>query len=1148
MSRRPIPQQTQTAQARASDPRLSAWVSAHAGSGKTHVLTQRVVRLLLEGVPPSRILCITYTKAAAANMAKRIFDMLAQWTLLDDDALDVAVAAISGPKLDPATRDFARKLFARAVETPGGLKIQTIHAFCERILHRFPFEANAPAGFRVLDDIQRAELLSQARRETLTRAMREDGSLLEAAQIVARETSGSDFDKLINELLTARALLAEAASDLGATALRRRLGLKNHESLASIEAEMLAGGAPIASWPEIAKRLRQGSDNDAKRAEQLDKAIARAPDVAALDDYLLVFLTLKLEPRGVGEKSKILTKGLREADPGLLELMEAERDRLAGLLEKRNAGRALERSLALIRLGGEVVATFAALKAQHSLLDFDDLIAHTRDLLQRANPSWVLYRLDHQIGHILLDEAQDTSSEQWEILAALAGEFAQEEKPSRRRTLFAVGDEKQSIFSFQGAAPEKFEAMRRAFENRFKAAGLRFESVRLALSFRSSPEILKAVDTIFAKADNRRGLSFDPAEPAPEHIAWKSDAPGLVEIWDPIGPDKKEAPLDWRLPLDYVASNDPAALCARAVAKKVRRLLDDAEGEWVEGEEGPRPIDPGDILILVRNRDVFFESVIRALKEEHIPVAGADRLDLASHIAVMDLCALGRAALLPQDDLTLATLLKSPLVGLDDDDLIALAPRRDGALVDALRQSPKPAHQEAARQIDEWREAAARLSPFDFFARTLGVGGARKRLVSRLGFEANDAIDEFLRLALAFEREEASGLIGFLAKIDTLDISIKRDMEAASGVVRVMTVHAAKGLEAKIVFLPDACSAPSGRFDPKVFTVDDDLGAAPSLIWSPRATCDPPAVARVRERLQEAAQEEHRRLLYVALTRAEERLYVAGFHGAKGLADGCWHAMIRAALAERLEEAPDPLNADGRILRSRQPPAARMRQPRAAPPAPVTLPTFALTPAPQERGPEPPLRPSSALAGADEALSFGADSATRREGEALLLGKLTHAMLQHLPQLPREQRLQAALRFLTQRAPRIDPALREELARAALNVLDDASLAPLFGPQSIAEVDIVARLDTPSGAREIVGRIDRLAVTDEEILVADFKTGRPHAEPSPWELRQLALYRAAASALYPGKPARCVLIFTRDASVVEPGAAALDAALAEAQT
>ena len=426
MSRRPIPPATQERQARASDPKLSAWVSAHAGSGKTHVLTQRVVRLLLEGVPPSRILCLTYTKAAAANMAARIHALLANWAVLDDAALDLEVAKLAGPRLDATTRDFARKLFARAVETPGGLKIQTIHAFCERILHCFPFEANAPAGFRVLDDLERGELLARARRETLMRAQREDGALLDAAQIIARETTDKDFDGLIGELLKNRARLGEAASEAGIRALRRRLGLEEDETLASIESEMLKGGLPIKSWPSIAKRLRQGSDNDGKLAKQLDKAVALAPGAAALDDYLHVFLTQKLEPRGVG-KTKIITKGLCEIDPELLELMESERDRLASRLEKRNAGRAFERSLALVQLGGEVIAAFEEFKLGRGLLDFDDLITRTRDLLKRANPSWVLYKLDHQIGHILLDEAQDTSTDQWEILAALAREFAQEE-------------------------------------------------------------------------------------------------------------------------------------------------------------------------------------------------------------------------------------------------------------------------------------------------------------------------------------------------------------------------------------------------------------------------------------------------------------------------------------------------------------------------------------------------------------------------------------------------------------------------------------------------------------------------------------------------------------------------------------------------
>ncbi len=344
-----------------------------------------------------------------------------------------------------------------------------------------------------------------------------------------------------------------------------------------------------------------------------------------------------------------------------MQLLEEERERLAALIDKRKTAATYARSLALARIGEAIVSGYERMKNHRGLFDFDDLIERTRELLRRSSPSWVLYKLDQRIDHILLDEAQDTSAPQWEILRVIANEFAQATRP---RSFFAVGDEKQSIFSFQGAAPEKFDAMRRGFQGRFNAAKLPFEHVRLTLSFRSAPTILASVDAIFAFGDNRLGLSFDPTDPAPEHTAWKSNAAGLVEIWEPIGPNKREESKDWRLPLDYVSVDDPAARLARKVAGKIASLLDLNNGEWVEGENGPRAIAPGDFLILVRKRDAFFEAMIRALKEQHIPVAGADRLDLINHIAVMDLCALGRAALLPEDDLTLAIVLKSPLVGL----------------------------------------------------------------------------------------------------------------------------------------------------------------------------------------------------------------------------------------------------------------------------------------------------------------------------------------------------------------------------------------------------------------------------------------------------------------------------------------------------
>lgn len=1147
MSARPVAKETERRQRAASDPGISAWVSAHAGSGKTHVLTQRVLRLLLEGTRPSQILCLTYTKAAAANMASRVFDALAQWATLDDSALAESVAKIGATAASRQDLDFTRKLFARAVETPGGLKIQTIHAFCEKLLHIFPFEANVPAAFRVVEDMERAELMEAARRRALEAALRARGGLHDALQLVARETSGAGFDKLCEELLRHRAILARVGErDDYAARLNAALSLREDETLARIEKAMIDEGEAPEAWPALARMLRGGSKSDCTLAGSLDAAYALAPHPSCMEAYLSVFFTQKGEPRG-GGKTKIVTAGLAKREPQLLARMEAERDRLAPLIEKRKAAAAAERSLALTQLGDAILHEYERAKRLRGLLDYDDLIEGARRLLFRSSPSWVLYKLDSQIDHILLDEAQDTSAAQWDILAALADEFcagvgARAAKAKPARSFFAVGDEKQSIFSFQGAAPWRFDEMRRNFQRRFQNVEMRFEWVRLTQSFRSAPGVLQAVDDIFALEANRVGLCADAEEPAPRHESWKSDVAALVEIWEPIGAIKAEEPADWRLPLDYADANDPAERLARKLARKIKALLAPENGECVEDKGALRPVRAGDILILVRKRGALFEAIIRVLKGEHVPVAGADRLDLAAHIAVNDLVALGRAALLPDDDLTLAVVLKSPFISFDDNDLIALAAQRPASLMEALAQSDDARFRAAAARFDGLRRDAAALTPFDFYSRALGPGGGRKQLVARLGAEADDVIDEFLKLAASFEREQPSTLTSFLATVESLDLSIKRDMESAGGAVRVMTAHAAKGLEAKIVFLPDTCGAPAGKHDPKLYELGKEEDA--TLVWSLGKESDPSELAQAREAHRRAERAEHQRLLYVALTRAEERLYICGYHGPSGPAAGCWYESMRNALEASCEILPDPYDPELTILRRGAAPARFDFACAATAPGEVDIPAFALTPAPPEIAPAPPLRPSSALAGADMLPPAGDTAAAcRGEAERLLYGRLAHALLQHLPACAPERREAAARRFLDAHGVFLDEAQRAALAKAALAVIEDAYLAPLFGPDSTPEVDVVATLDN---GVVVSGRIDRLAETASEVLIADFKTGRPRAGLDDEHLRQLALYRAAIAPLYPGKRPRCFLIWTQNAHVVEADAAALDAALARA--
>jgi ATP-dependent helicase/nuclease subunit A len=1100
--------------------------------------------LLLGGVAPSRILCLTYTKAAAANMAARISSILANWSLLSDAELTEAIVATGANFPDEKDLLLARRLFARTVETPGGLKIQTIHAFCERVLHLFPFEANVAAGFRVLDDMERAELLERARRQTLADAVRHKGQFHNALAFVAARTSRRGFEELVGELLRHRSILSELADiDAYAARLKRSLGLGQEDSLASVEQEILCDGLSPVEWPSLVHVLRQGGKADCEAAEHLERAATITDGSGRVDAYLRVFLKKDGGIRGTGNL-KLISKELRKIYPELLGQLESERDRLIPLIEKRKAAAAFERSLALAKVGDAIVASYQHMKESRGLFDFDDLIERTRSLLRRTSVSWVLYKLDQQIDHILLDEAQDTSAAQWDILESLVDEFcAGSGARATGRSFFAVGDEKQSIFSFQGAAPEKFDAMRRNFQRKFSRAELQFERVELTRSFRSVPDVLDAVDAVFRHEENRRGLFSDLEEPELRHEAHKSNVPGLVEIWEPIRPRKIEPRRDWRLPLDYADDADPAVRLAQKIASKIVSLLDPRSGECVEDKGVQRGVEPGDIMILVRKRDAFFDAMIAALKESGVPVAGADRLDLLDHIAVMDLIALGRASLLRDDDLTLATLLKSPLIGLDDDDLMEIAPKRDGSLFEALARSDRASHREATKKIEIWSGEAATLAPFDFYSRVLGAGRGRERLLSRLGYEANDAIDEFLQLALAFEREQAPSLASFLAGVESLHISIKRDMEAAGSSVRVMTVHAAKGLEAKFVFLPDSCGAPSARHDPNLFAMGDEYGL--TLAWSLKKDSDCEAILHAREDIRQSAQNEHRRLLYVALTRAEERLYIAGFHGERGPARGCWHEMIREALAPSCEELPDPQDVDMRILRrgSRKPieQLAVVAKSESATP----IPDFALEPAPHESAPSPPLRPSTALASADAwSATDVASMPTRRDGERLLVGRLMHSLLQYLPDVAADRRRESALRFLGLRGASLSEERRKQLATAAIGVIENESLAPLFGPRSLAEVDIVARLQTTSGEIALSGRIDRLAEAEEEIFVADFKTGAPRVELHAAHLRQLALYRAGVKSLYPGKRVRCILIWTESAQAIEADEAALDEAFA----
>jgi ATP-dependent helicase/nuclease subunit A len=1129
---RPSPSREQRA---AADPAQSVWVSANAGAGKTTVLVDRVVRLMLAGADPARILCLTFTKAAAANMQNRVFDRLGGWVALPDGELAAELDRLTGEP--PAVADLAaaRRLFARAVETPGGLKIQTIHAFCERLLHLFPFEAAVPARFEMLDDSSAAAAMQRATAATLRAALLDGAGALGAAlkQVTAAAGEGGFRDALKAFIAHRRTMDRGLERKFAGSAMRAALGLAPGETSDVFAGRMRDEGLPDAVWKEICGWLDAGSSNDQKCAGRIRAARQRG-DVA---DIALVFLTEKGTRR-----ASLATDKLAKARPDLIAILDDEGARVIELLERHKSAIAAERTEAISLLADDVLGRYAAEKRRLGRLDFADLIGKTRTLLSSDTARWVVYKLDQGVDHVLVDEAQDTSPEQWDIVKALTDEFFVGEgaRGGARRTIFAVGDEKQSIFSFQGARPEAFDAARRHYAQRIDAYNgdavrkHAFAPVPLYTSYRTTQDVLDAVDAIFGLPANAQGL--DSESRPTKHDTSRAGKPGLVELWPPEPPPPK-ADTDPEAPVDSRPPDSGERRLADRIARRVHHWRDadarlDADG---------KPIAPGDVLVLVRSRGPIFEEVIKALKKHGVPVAGADRMTLLDQIAVMDLISLGRFCLLPEDDLALAEVLKSPLIGFDDAALERVAAGRKGVSLWSALQAAAGVGDVFAR-LSEWLALARAADPLRFYGGVLS-GGGRARLIGRLGPDAAEAIDVFLYRLRQWQAANPPSLALFLAAMAGDESDVKRDMEEAHGRVRVMTVHGSKGLEAPVVFLADAHHKPDGKKGPKLLLAK--LGDPATAVWTPRKPDEPAALAESRRNHEAQEAAEHRRLLYVALTRARDRLYICGV-GKTSPHPAHWREMIDAALAGRpeLRNVPDEAG-EGEVLQWRTVDVAPADKADVASASakPAIFP-WLRRPAPVEPGRPPPLRPSRL---ADAAEPPPLREATARRSLARQRGDLIHLLLQHLPDLPTERRATAGAALAAARGSGLDADMRAEALASALALIADPRWAALFAPGARAEAEIAGKVPLNGRFVEVAGRIDRLAIAPDRVIVLDYKTGRMPRDPrvvSESHLRQLAVYRALAQDLYPGRRVETAILWTAGPEIVVLEEAALDAAMA----
>lgn len=1258
------PQQEATARQKlAARPDLSAWVAASAGSGKTRVLTDRALRLMLAGSQPDRILCLTYTKAAAAEMSNRLAARLSDWATCDRADLLKAVEDLTGEPVTELTERRARSLFARMLDAPGGMKVQTLHSFCQALLRRFPLEAGIAPHFEIADERSSGELLAAARERLLIRARR--GEALERDGIAPIAPEDAANLGLVRDLRLATGQLAEQGFNELLKALigergrleRFRAGRACGEDDTPLLAA-IAGAFGVSEEADPQKLLQAACQDDAccardlRHVAQVLLASKKSKTDIAKGEKLATWLALPPEDRpeaidllfavfftkgGKGDPyAALATKAVVENHPDIVQAMQTELKRLQNLRTALNSAILVQGTCALVRLARAQEESFRRSKARRAVLDYDDQILLARSLLtSRGGESWVSYKLDDGIEHILIDEAQDTNPEQWDLVEALTGSFfagegAQEDRrdrdmnrllqkeaaqggedgaltlppPPPPRSVFAVGDAKQSIYSFQRADPAGFFRMRDYFAGLVPAGGGQWENVSLQVSFRSAPPILQLVDAVFASPELARGAGENQVR----HSPVRATAPGVIEIWPPVqnavGDNAGEDDA-WTVPLIRQDAMESSRLLARLLARQIRDWLD--RGDMVsagaerqpDGSEGLRPMHAGDIMVLVRRRGPFVEAFVKACKSLDVPVAGVDRIKLTEQLAVMDVLALCRFLLLPDDDLTLATVLKSPLLGLDEDGLFHLAQGRPGTLWSRLQdRARRPDSDRSGDQALQDRLVAMHgvlsrlleksdfLRPFELLEEILTRQGGRARLLARLGEEARDPLDELLTLALQYEQAHTPSLQGFLHWLYADQTEIKRDQEQAERKeVRIMTVHGAKGLQAPVVILPDTLDLPNMQdslFWAPDRTKDDPekllhhgMGVIP--LWSPRQDMDSDFVRDLREKRKQQLLDEYQRLLYVALTRAEDRLYIAGHGRGKDPVAACWYQSILAGL-DRMEgdgtlpgrfeseEVTDRLATlfsgardagrsaresallaegwSGSIRRyTTLPQQARVPQPSGKEAATGSGPAEAGLAGDRQNLPDWLMRP----AGTEAPLTRPLSPSLLEEDDSPLLsplqqdgdkkrfqrGLLIHRLLQSLPDLPRDRRPDAALRYLSMAGGGDMSAEQQEaLYLEVAKVLEDPAFAPVFAPGSRAEVAVTGLVDGKDGPRPFSGQIDRLSVTPDRILVVDYKTNRPPPKTvdkvSVAYRRQMAAYRALLQGIWPDREIRCALLWTNE--------------------
>jgi ATP-dependent helicase/nuclease subunit A len=1094
-------------QRHATSPQHSCWVEASAGTGKTKVLTDRVLNLLLMGAPAEQILCLTFTKAAAAEMANRIQEKLAVWASLTKEELFQELQNLLNRSPQDQELERGRRLFSTVIDTPGGMKIQTIHSFCQTILKKFPLEAEIPPHFKVMDEGKSKELLKESFQHTLKILPH---SLLETlSKHASPQQLFGLFCTLSHKRPKVNGIIAHTPS---LDALGRKIydTLKvpfRHSPLNILEQHLDNTKIPYQDLLELLPLLAEGSLKDQKMGMFLQDWLRASPLERArqFNTYQLLFITTSGEVR-----KTLIASSIAKKIPTIVSVLTNEAERLQSLEKLYHHSVIAEATEAFTTFILCCFDQYKTLKASDAVLDYDDLIHLTANLFQKPDIApWVLYKLDGGIQHILVDEAQDTNEYQWQVIGSIATEFfSEEQNPEQPRTLFVVGDMKQSIYSFQGANPAAFQAIKDFFANSSKTTNHPWKEVNLSTSFRSTEPVLSLVDNIFQKHPR---LSPQGVElPYLSHKAHRVEHGGHVEIWPLMEPQEKEERSTWAMPDQQIKTSNPRKDLAQRIAQEIQT--------WIQTKKilpsKNRPIRPQDIMILVRRRDQFVEELVRALKNCAIPVTGVDRLVLTDHIAVMDLLVLGDFLLLPEDDLSLATILKSPLIRMMENDLFDLAHNRGKrSLWHVLKQraAEKPIYAEAFALLTDLMNLVDFSSPFELYTHVLNTLSGRQKMVARLGTEVEDALEEFLNLTLSFSEDHIASLQAFLSWIREENMEIKRNLEQDGEKVRIMTVHGAKGLQAPIVFLPDTTQVPLSRST--LFWNDTDP-ENPLLFWCPKSRFKTDYIKNLHPQFDEMA--EYYRLLYVALTRAEDQLYICGWQPQNALDTQSWYKVIWDGAQDIAKLFAFDGEREGLVIHQ-DPMHNSMVETlqEEAPLQAISTPAWLFQPAKAETAFKV-IRPSN----------LGILEETMREDRptvsSIERGILIHKALEWLVKEQSAERLQLVERFLSSK-------LNTEKGLETLALLQRtlALLQPYF-TEGIVLTEVPLHAIDSENKSVIKGAVDFIWIHDETkvIHIIDYKTGY-FDESTPTTYRdQLLLYKKVVEKIYPDYAIQTFILWT----------------------